>query len=120
MYSEKVLEHFNHPRNVGEIPEATAVAEVSNPACGDSMKLWVVVRDSRIQEIRFKVAGCVPAVACGSWLTEALRGKAISEAVTLRAEDIESALGGLPPASRHASVLAAEALRRLLKDIAGG
>jgi nitrogen fixation NifU-like protein len=120
MYSDRVLDHFHHPCNVGEIPEATAVVEVSNPACGDLMKLWVVVRDSRIQEIKFKVAGCVPAVACGSWLTETLRGKAISEVVTLQAEDIESALGGLPPASRHATVLAADALRRLLKDIAEG
>jgi len=117
MYSNKVLDHFHHPRNVGEIPEATTVVEVTNPACGDVMKLWVVVRDGAIQDIRFKVDGCVPAVACGSWLTEALEGKALSEVVSLRPEEIESALGGLPPASHHASVLAADALRRLLEEI---
>lgn len=117
MYSDKVLEHFRHPRNVGEIPEATVVVEVTNPACGDLLKLWAVVRDSRIQEIRFKVAGCVPAVACGSWLTEAVKGKELSAVAGFRAEDIESALGGLPPASRHASALAADALRRLLEEI---
>jgi nitrogen fixation NifU-like protein len=120
MYSEKVLEHFHHPRNVGEIPEATAVVEVTNPACGDSMKLWVVVRDSRIEDVKFKVAGCVPAVACGSWLTEAVKGKELSEVIGFRAGDIESALGGLPPASHHASVLAADALRRLLEEVARG
>ena len=116
MYSAKVLDHFHRPRNIGEIPEPTAVVEVTNPACGDLMKLWVVVRNSHIEDIKFKVAGCVPAVACGSWLTETLRGKALSEVVTLRAEEIESALGGLAPASRHASVLAADALRRLLEE----
>ena len=117
MYSDKVLDHFHHPRNVGEIPEATRVVEVTNPACGDVMKLWAVVREARIQEIKFKVAGCVPAIACGSWLTEAVKGKELSEVAGLRAEEIESALGGLPPASHHASVLAADALRRLLEAI---
>jgi nitrogen fixation NifU-like protein len=84
------------------------------------MKLWAVVRDSRIQDIRFKVAGCVPALACGSWLTEAVKGKELSEVAGFRAEDIELALGGLPPASHHASVLAADALRRLLEVISAG
>lgn len=118
MYSAKALDHFHHPRNVGEIPEPTAVVEVTNPACGDLMKLWAVVRDSRIQDIKFKAAGCVPALACGSWLTEAVKGKELSEVVGFRAEDIELALGGLPPASHHASVLAQDALRRLLELIA--
>jgi NifU-like protein involved in Fe-S cluster formation len=117
MYSDEILDHFHRPRNVGEIPEATAAVEVTNPACGDVMKLWAVVRDARIEDIKFKVAGCVPAVACGSWLTEAVKGKRLSEATKFRAEDIELALGGLPPASHHASVLAAEALRRLLDAV---
>jgi len=117
MYSDKVLDHFHHPRNVGEIPGATCVVEVTNPACGDVMKLWVIVRDATIQDIRFKVDGCVPAVACGSWLTEGLKGKLLSEVAGLRPEEIESALGGLPPASRHACVLAADALQRLLEEI---
>lgn len=115
MYSQKVLDHFHHPRNVGEIADATAVVEVTNPACGDLMKLWVVVRDGKVREARFKTAGCVPAVACGSWLTEMMLGRRLAELATVSAEQIEAALGGLPPASRHASVLAAGVLKRLLE-----
>jgi nitrogen fixation NifU-like protein len=113
MYSQKVLDHFHHPRNVGEIPEA-AVVEASNPVCGDLMKLWAIVRDGRIMEAKFKVAGCVPAVACGSWLTEAIIGKPLDEAAALTPDQIEAGLGGLPAASRHAAMLAADALRLLL------
>lgn len=117
MYSEKVLDHFHHPRNVGEIENASAVVEVTNPVCGDVMKLWAVVRDGKIAEVKFKTAGCVPAVACGSWLTEMLLGKPLAELPGVTAEQIEAALEGLPPASRHASVLAADALKRLLERI---
>ncbi len=117
MYSQKVLDHFHHPRNVGEIVEATAVAETSNPVCGDLMKLWAVVRDDRIIDVRFKVAGCVPAIACGSWLTEALVGKPLDEVAALTPDQIASGLDGLPPASRHAAVLAADTLTRLLAEI---
>ncbi len=119
MYSEKVLDHFHHPRNVGEIAEPTAAVEVSNPACGDVMKLWVVVSDGRIADIKFKVAGCVPAVACGSWMTEAVQGEPAA-GLSLSSEEIEAGLDGLPPASRHAAVLASDALRRLLEKIARG
>ncbi len=119
MYSEKVLEHFHHPRNVGEIANATAVVEVTNPVCGDLMKLWAVVRSAKVQEVKFKTAGCVPAVACGSWLTEAMLGKSLSELSTITAGQIEAALGGLPSASRHASVLAADALKHLLRKCPG-
>lgn len=117
MYSEKVLDHFHNPRHVGEIENPTIVVEASNPACGDVMKLWVVVRDGRIAEARFKVAGCVPAVACGSWLTEWLQGKSITSLSPLSAEDIEAALGGLPSASKHAGVLAVEILGKTLTEI---
>lgn len=117
MYSEKVLDHFHHPRNVGEIENASAVVELTNPVCGDVMKLWAVVRDGKIAEVKFKTAGCVPAVACGSWLTEMLLGKPLAELPGVTAEQIEAALEGLPPASRHASVLAADALKRLLERI---
>ncbi len=117
MYSENLLDHFHHPRNVGEIPEATAVVEVSNPACGDLMKLWAVVYDARIVEVKFKVAGCVPAVACGSWLTEAIRGKPLAEIAGLTADQVEAGLGGLQSASKHASALAIDALQRLLARI---
>lgn len=117
MYSETLLDHFHHPRNVGEIAEASVVVEASNPVCGDLMKLWAVVGEGRIQSVRFKVAGCVPAVACGSWLTEAILHKPPEELSELTADEITSGLGGLPPASRHAAVLAVDALKRLLDQI---
>jgi nitrogen fixation NifU-like protein len=117
MYSDKVLDHFHHPRNVGEIENATAAVEVTNPVCGDVMKLWVVVRQGKIAEVKFKVAGCVPAVACGSWLTEVMRGKPLAELAALTSEQIESGLGGLPAASHHAAVLAADALKDLVEKL---
>ena len=117
MYSEKLLDHFHHPRNVGEIAEATAVVEASNPVCGDLMKLWAIVDDAKILDVRFKVAGCVPAVACGSWLTERILGKTLDEAAALTAEQIAAGLDGLPAASQHAAVLAIDALQRLLAQI---
>jgi NifU-like protein involved in Fe-S cluster formation len=119
MYSDHVLDHFHHPRHVGEIAGATAVVEMTNPVCGDLMKLWVVARDGKILDARFKTQGCIPAVACGSWLAETLVGKSISELATITPAQIEAALGGLPPASRHASALAADALKRLLQVLKG-
>ncbi len=117
MYSKTVLDHFHNPRNVGEIAEASVVVEASNPVCGDLMKLWAVVRDGRIQEVKFKAAGCVPSVACGSWLTEAIWSKSIEELSALTPDQIEAGLGGLPPASHHAAVLAVDGLKRLLEQI---
>jgi len=117
MYSETVLDHFHNPRNVGEIAEASVVVEASNPVCGDLMKLWAVVCDGRIRELKFKAAGCVPSVACGSWLTEAILTKSFEELSALTPDEIISGLGGLPPASRHAAVLAVDALKRLLEQI---
>jgi nitrogen fixation NifU-like protein len=117
MYSQTLLDHFHHPRNVGEIADASVVVEVSNPVCGDLMKLWAVVRDGKIQDVKFKAAGCVPSVACGSWLTEAILTKSPQELCILTPDDIISALGGLPPASNHAAVLAVDALKRLLKRV---
>lgn len=117
MYSSTVLDHFHNPRNVGEIAEASIVVEASNPVCGDLMKLWAIVRDGRIQEVKFKAAGCVPSVACGSWLTEAILSKSLEELAALSPDQIEAGLGGLPPASRHAAVLAVDALKRLLEQI---
>ncbi len=117
MYSATLLDHFHHPRNVGEIAEASVVVEASNPVCGDLMKLWAVVREGRIQEVKFKAAGCVPSVACGSWLTEAILSRSIEELSALTADEVMAGLGGLPPASRHAAVLAVDALKRLLAQI---
>jgi nitrogen fixation NifU-like protein len=117
MYSAKVLDHFHHPRNVGEIANATASVEVTNPVCGDLLKLWAAVRGGEVVDVKFKVAGCVPAVACASWLSEAIRGRPIAEVGGITAEEIEKGLDGLPSASHHAAVLAADALRRLLEEL---
>ena len=119
MYSQKVLDHFHHPRNVGEIARATSVVEMTNPVCGDLMKLWVVVRDGKISEAKFKTEGCIPAVACGSWLAETILGKSPAELILVTAEQIEAGLDGLPPASRHASALAIDALKQLLRELQG-
>jgi nitrogen fixation NifU-like protein len=117
MYSLTVLDHFHHPRNVGEIAEATVVVEASNPVCGDVMKLWAIVREGRVREVNFKAAGCVPSVACGSWLTEAILTRPLPELPALTPSDVEVGLGGLPPASHHAAVLAVDALKRLLAQM---
>jgi nitrogen fixation protein NifU and related proteins len=117
MYSQSVLDHFHHPRNVGEIADATAGIEMTNPVCGDVMKLWAVVRDGRIVEAKFKTEGCIPAIACGSWLTEAMIGKSCADLAGITPELIEAALGGLPSASTHASRLAADALHRLFQEM---
>ncbi len=117
MYSKKVLDHFQHPRNVGEIANPSAVVEMTNPVCGDLLKLWAVVVDGRISEVKFKTAGCVPAVACASWLTEMMQGKRLAELKAITAYQIEAALDGLPSASHHASVLASDALKRLLENL---
>ena len=114
MYSQDVLDHFHHPRNVGEIENATALVEAANPVCGDLMKLWVVVREAVVVEVKFKTAGCVASVACGSWLTEAMRGKPLAELAGITPEQIEAGVGGLPAASHLAAVLAADALKQLL------
>lgn len=116
MYSEKVLDHFHNPRHVGELDDATVVVEIANPACGDVMKLWVAVRDGKIADARFKVAGCVPAVACGSWLTEWILGKPIADLSSLAPQQISAALDGLPQASQHAAVLAADILKQFVES----
>jgi nitrogen fixation protein NifU and related proteins len=117
MYSEKVLDHFHHPRNMGEIADATAVVEALNPICGDVLKLWVLVRDGCIADAKFKVEGCIPAVACASWLAETMMGKPLAELRSLTADEIEAELGGLPSASRHASALAVAGLKRVLEAL---
>jgi nitrogen fixation NifU-like protein len=117
MYSPKTLDHFHHPRNVGEIADPTALVEVSNPACGDLMKLWVVVRDGRITDVKFKVAGCVPAIASGSWLTESILGRPVDGLSELTPDRIEAGLDGLPPASKHAAILAFDALKQVLDKL---
>jgi nitrogen fixation NifU-like protein len=117
MYSQTLLDHFHNPRNVGEITDASVVVEASNPVCGDLMKLWVVVHEGKIQEVKFKVAGCVPSVACGSWLTEAILSRSVEELSVVTPDDVIAGLDGLPPASSHAAVLAVAALKSLLDKL---
>ena len=114
MYSETLLDHFHNPRNVGEIAAATIVAEASNPVCGDMLKLWAVVREGKIQDVTFKAAGCVPSVACGSWLTEAILSRSMEDLDALTPDDVVAGLDGMPDASRHAATLAIDVLTSLL------
>ena len=109
MYSAQVLDHFQHPRNAGEVVNADASVQIENPACGDVLKLTLKVVDGRIVEIRFLAQGCVPTMACASLLTELLQGRTIAEARQLRREELVKAIGGLPKASLHASHLAMDA-----------
>jgi NifU-like protein involved in Fe-S cluster formation len=117
MYSAKILDYFHHPRNVGEIARPSATVEVTNPVCGDVLRLSAVVCGETIVEAKFKVAGCVPAVACSSWVAESLQGKAFNSLRPILPADIEAALNGLPPASKHASILAADALNQLVDEL---
>lgn len=114
MYSKELLNHFQNPRNAGELPAATATAQVDNPACGDVLQLSVRLRDGKIAESRFRAKGCAAAIACGSLLTEMLDGLTREQAGSLRREDLISRLGGLPPESVHASHLAMDALSAVL------
>jgi nitrogen fixation protein NifU and related proteins len=114
-YSEKLLDYFQNPRCVGEIPDAHAVAEVSNPVCGDVMKLWVKVDAGRIQDARFKAQGCSAAIATSSYATEMVIGMSVAEARQITKEQIAEALGGLPPSKIHCSVLASDAIKEVLK-----
>ncbi len=116
MYSPQVLDHFEHPRNVGDLVDATAVAQLENPACGDVLKLSLRIHDGRILEARYRAKGCVPAIACGSALTEMITGRTINEARAIRRIELVMKLGGLPRASLHASHLAMDALAAALKQ----
>jgi nitrogen fixation protein NifU and related proteins len=117
MYSALLLDHFQNPRNAGEIADGDATAEIENPACGDILRLTIKTSADRITEARFKAKGCVAAIACGSALTELIVGKTLNEAQKLRREDLISAVGGLPQASTHAVQLALDALSAALKQI---
>ncbi len=119
MYSPQVLDHFQHPRNAGEVANPDASVQIENPACGDILKLTLRITNGRIAEIRFLAKGCVPAMACGSLLTELVQGKTLKEARKLRREELVQAIGGLPEASTHASHLAMDALWAVLKETKG-
>ena len=118
MYSAAVLDHATRPRNVGELSDATASVDVSNPVCGDELHLAVRTEAGRIVAARFRARGCTAAVACSSYLTELLLGKTTQEIRKITAEEIASALGGLPPATRHGSQLAEDAVDALVEALA--
>jgi nitrogen fixation NifU-like protein len=117
MYSAQLLDHFEHPRNAGEITNPDAAAQVENPACGDILELSVKIKEGRIAEMNFRAKGCVPTMACGSAITELAKGLTIKGAQALRREQVLEAVGGLPPASEHAGYLAMDALAALLKTL---
>ena len=111
MYPERLLDHFQNPRNVGELPPPAVTVEVSNPACGDILRLSARFEDGRIAEVRYKVRGCTASIAAGSALTEWLTGKTREELSMFTLEIIDDAVGGLPAASKHAAVLCADAVK---------
>ena len=116
MYSAKVMEHFQNPRNVGEIEDADGVGEIGNPVCGDIMKLYIKVKDDRIIDAKFKTFGCGAAIATSSMVTELVKGKTLEEAEKISRDTVAEALDGLPPIKMHCSNLAADALHKAIED----
>jgi nitrogen fixation NifU-like protein len=117
MYSAQILDHFQNPRNAGDISGADATAQIENPACGDVLRLTVKINAGRIEEIRFKAKGCVPSMACASALTELASGKTLDEARTLDRSMLIAALGALPESSTHAAQLAIDTLSAALSQL---
>jgi len=116
MYTDKVMEHFTNPRNVGEIDNPSGVGEVGNPTCGDIMKIFLQVEDNIIKDIKFKTFGCAAAIATSSMVTEMAKGKTIDEALTITNKAVAEMLDGLPPQKMHCSNLAADALKKAIED----
>jgi nitrogen fixation protein NifU and related proteins len=114
MFSEAVLDHFRNPRNAGELPNATVTVEVSNPVCGDVLKLFARIENGRIAEARFLCRGCTTSIACASLLTEQIAGQTLTELRSLTPQTLSKSLGGLPPATLHGAHLAIDALEVLL------
>ncbi len=116
MYSDKVLDHFKNPRNVGEIPDADGIGKVGNPVCGDVMFIYIKVKDDIITDIKFKTLGCGAAIATSSMITEMAKGKTLEEARKISRGDVAEALEGLPPQKMHCSNLAADGLKAAIED----
>ena len=116
LYSEKVMDHFRNPRNVGTIENADGVGEVGNAKCGDIMKIYLKIRDGVIEDVKFETFGCGSAIASSSMATELIKGKPVSEAMALTNKAVSEALDGLPAHKLHCSVLAEEAIKAALKD----
>jgi len=115
MYSEKVLDHFKNPRNVGELKDADGEGTVGNPVCGDMMTMYIKVKDNRIEDVKFKTFGCGAAIATSSMTTELAKGKTLDEALKISRQDVADALDGLPLVKMHCSNLAADALHEAIK-----
>lgn len=116
LYSEKVMEHFMNPRNLGEIPDADGVGEVGNAKCGDIMKIYLKIEDNIIKDAKFETFGCGSAIASSSIATEMIKGKTVSDALKLSNKEVVEALEGLPPHKIHCSVLAEEAIKAAVQD----
>ena len=116
LYTETVMDHFTHPRNVGEIPDADGVGEVGNAKCGDIMKMYLKIRNDRIEDVKFETFGCGSAIASSSMATEMIKGKTIDEALALTNKEVVEALGGLPAHKLHCSVLAEESIKAAVKN----
>ncbi len=116
LYTETVMDHFTHPRNVGEIPDADGVGEVGNAKCGDIMKLYLKIKDDRIEDVKFETFGCGSAIASSSMATELIKGKTIEEALAVTNKQVVDALGGLPAYKLHCSVLAEESIKAAVKN----
>ena len=116
LYSEKVMEHFRNPRNVGSIADANGVGEVGNAKCGDIMKFYLKIEDEKIVDVKFETFGCGSAIAASSMATELIKGKPVSEALQLTNKAVVEALDGLPPHKIHCSVLAEEAIKAAVED----
>ncbi len=119
LYSEKVMEHFRNPRNVGSIADANGVGEVGNAKCGDIMKFYLKIEDEKIVDVKFETFGCGSAIAASSMATELIKGKPVSEALQLTNKAVVEALDGLPPHKIHCSVLAEEAIKAAVEDYEG-
>jgi nitrogen fixation NifU-like protein len=116
MYTDKVMDHFSNPRNVGDIPDADGEGTVGNPTCGDLMTIYIKVKDDVIEDIKFKTFGCGAAIATSSMVTELAMGKTVDEALKITRNDVADALEGLPPVKMHCSNLAADALQAAIED----
>ncbi len=116
LYTETVMDHFTHPRNVGEIPDADGVGEVGNAKCGDIMKMYLKIKDDRIEDVKFETFGCGSAIASSSMATEIIKGKTIEEALAVTNKQVVDALGGLPAYKLHCSVLAEESIKAAVKN----
>ncbi len=116
MYTQKVMEHFKNPHNMGEIPDADGIGSVGNPVCGDMMTIYIKVKDNRLTDIKFKTYGCGSAIATSSMVTDIAMGKTLEEALKITRADVADQLGGLPPVKMHCSNLAADALHAAIED----